>query len=100
MQSPMMEVRCCCQPKKLMGYLPVDSETLRGDKNQRVFQKKSVLRQEWLRGGNVLLTTYDTVTLPIAQIVLEDGSSHFAIKAEGMKLEELRELVGFQEVKR
>lgn len=75
-----MEVRCCCKPQKLLGWLDVP------DNCERVVRLSLI-------GGAVL-------ELPIAPVTFyeRDGhSTYAAIKSEETPLEMLRQVVGFRE---
>lgn len=82
------EVRCCCQPQKLLGWMDV-----REDATEIVFP---ILRNMPLIHFNDSVS-YDRVVLRIAKIVHSDEKSYLAIRAEDIPLETLRRLPGFIE---
>lgn len=83
-----LEVRCCCQPKKLLGTLPVPDRVQHG-------QCIVFPRLQRLAGSNSL----DRVMLPVATFWQRHKGYCLALKAEGVTLEVLRTLVGFEEHK-
>ena len=77
-----LEVRCCCQPKKLLGTLPVPDHGLvfpplqhSADSNPR-----------------------DRVMLPVATFWQRHKGYRLALKAEGVTLDVLRTVIGFEEL--
>lgn len=71
----LLEVRCCCQPQKLLGWLPVPDA-----------RRKSV--------------SFGAVVLPIDQINCEVAGvevSYRAVKADGAPLDLLRGIPQFKE---
>lgn len=89
-----MEVRCCCQPQKLLGWLPVPHPSpCRG--MQVTFLVGRGAHYEWRAGEPVFLAA-QTVTLPIEQIVMP-GDQHLALKSEETPIETLRQIPGFVE---
>jgi len=91
----MMEVRCCCKPQKLLGYLPVE-ENARAyvgvifDKTQ-FDPLRSASYNDPLRSAS-----YKTIRLPV-EIVNQNGNQHYALKSEETPIEVLRQLPGFLE---
>lgn len=83
-----MEVRCCCQPHKLLGWFEFIHEP-QGEEINFVRTQRWGYRQTF---GDVVV---GKVTLPIEVIQIEDGRKYRAIKAEGMTVDELREIQGF-----
>lgn len=79
------EVRCCCTPRKLLGWLEVP--TL--DADRVVF---------WLRFA---MDRWEDpprrIELPIAEFIDERKERRRAIKAEGVPIELLRRIPGFIE---
>lgn len=81
-----LQVRCCCQPKKILGTLPVPDIIRSG---QCITYLKNTLQS----GGHV-----ETITLPIATIYSRRTQDYsLALKAEGVPIEVLRTINGFQE---
>jgi hypothetical protein len=96
----MMEVRCCCQPRKLLGWLPV-VDRLRAEGRGVRF----VIPPQFAGGR---MTDVQVVNLPIAMFVssqcvstadgIEDVSDrHLALKSEETPIEILRRIPGFQD---
>lgn len=99
MKKNELEVRCCCNPEKLLGYLPVVRRSI-GYAN---FQKKTnyLFFKDWADVDSINL---ETVTFPIDKITFSKNrngeiisETKLAIKAEGMELEDLRNISGFRE---
>lgn len=77
-QAPahLIEVRCCCQPQKLLGWMPKVSGpviTLLGKVKMSRYGIEQV-----------------TYALPVVRITHSLGDSYLAIKAEGMTIEQLK----------
>lgn len=85
-----MEVRCCCQPKKLLGWLPVPAVGVR----QVVIPclPASMLSQQAAEGQRV--SGFSQKLLPVESITV-DGEAFKAIKAEGMEMAELKKIKAF-----
>jgi hypothetical protein len=83
-----LEVRCCCQPRKVLGWLEVPEHQVREGNSVRF-----TIPPTW-RPERVLLA--DTIALPVATIT-EYGRDWLAFKAEGAPVERLRKLPGFME---
>lgn len=96
-----MEVRCCCQPKKLLGWLDVPKGA-RSFKVAIMELNQSALRAHFSDGcvnTDQFVDRYCTpriVELPIATIVNE-GRTYKAIKSEETPIETLRMISGFAE---
>lgn len=99
----MMEVRCCCRPEKLLGYLPVRDQihVARG-----VMLRFVVRPDKWVCVDGRKPSLYrDIVTLPVemfsASTMRPDGEfdrdSHLALKSEETPIERLRRIPGFVE---
>lgn len=90
MRVQMMEVRCCCRPQKLLGWLPVAE-------GQRQVQ---YLVREPMR-VNINATEEQRtrlITLPVAEFhPAAGGAPYFALKSEETPLEDLRLLPSFRE---
>lgn len=93
----MMEVRCCCDPGKLLGYLPMED-------GSQYFSRKIAIPTNILVGqlpmplstAKLVINTI-TVHLPIATIVWRDGSERRALKSDDTPIETLRMLPEFVE---
>jgi hypothetical protein len=77
----MIEVRCCCQPRKLLGYLDIPTP----------------------RAGHIVFPLpgergFDSLSLPVATFQDENGNRYKAIKSEETPIETLRRLPCFIEV--
>lgn len=97
-----IEVRCCCQPQKLLGWLPVPDTVQGGD-----IIAFTVRRASWelasLNAQPVFFTP-DIIALPVAifgEPALDaDGPrivKRLALKSEETPLERLRLIPGFRE---
>lgn len=90
------EVRCCCRPEKLLGWLPAP---------EGARECRWAIVDESIR--NVVIGPREAVAaiavpvrqlrLPIMRVTPFSGASYDAIKAEGVTIEELRQLHGFKE---
>lgn len=87
----MLEVRCCCQPQKLLGHIDVsDSE----------FWHKRVRRVKLRPVSDFVASSPDDVfadiiSLPIQQFT-QGKNMRYAVKAEGYSAEDLRNVQGFE----
>lgn len=104
----LVEVRCCCQPQKLLGYLPVPSAKVEvGQRVTFMISPERVRVEELvLAGGRSLPVSVtripaEVITLLIAEfgpVLGPDGRGYrCALKAEGVPLEQLRRIHGFVE---
>lgn len=105
-----LEVRCCCKPTKLLGWLEVPRELVQLG-GRVCFETEP--RYQWADGYAVQLHRRQTITLPIAMFkttdvfrVEVDGrhedfelewDAHLALKSEEVPLEVLRQIPGFLE---
>lgn len=85
------EVRCCCIPQKLLGYLHAPNNV----SEWRWAVKQSM---PWTRilHADQMTTPITHIKLPIALIYLGERC-YPAIKAEGVEIDTLRNIVGFEE---
>lgn len=87
------EVRCCCTPQKLLGWLEAPEGV-------REWNWPLSEPMPWNR-----ITQLDQMTLPVNRISLPiapifiNGRQYLAVKAEGVEIETLRNVVGFIEAK-
>lgn len=95
-----VEVRCCCQPFKLLGTLPLPDNARSWSypvcKASRVTSPQALLRAT--RGG----IRPETVTLELHKFGVVEGGrlvTGWALKADGLPLEKLRRIPGFIEAK-
>lgn len=93
-----LEVRCCCQPQKLLGYLQVSPNELacgyirRAKLTAAAFSTPESFAPE--------AVNVEIVTLPIAYIIPPRSGwerAYKAVKAEGKTPEELRHLQGWED---
>jgi hypothetical protein len=90
----MIEVRCCCQPQKLLGWLlirqPIRVSTIRFPlmSGHRYLDKKT----------GYSCPVFDALDLDVARIVTpRDPVGYLVLKADGVPIETLRRLRGFEE---
>lgn len=109
---PMLDVRCCCEPLKLLGWLPAPDGVFAGD-SQTFLLRHPVMPPP-------CIVPKDCITLQIAKWVTlfaEDDptilalrklsgdaavkriSGGLAFKADGLSIDDLRNIVDFQEAK-
>lgn len=87
-----MEVRCCCQPKKLLGWIAVPDETQLGDcvafsVIERIGTSEAVAAPSYLSAR---------VILPVAEFMNGDDR-HLALKSEETPVATLRRIPSFIE---
>ena len=90
--SKHLEVRCCCQPHKLLGYLPVNDYILK--RGYAVWPIRSCSYLSAVKDAITEDTKFEVITLPIETIRYQ-GRSYQAYKAEGKTVEELSRISGF-----
>lgn len=92
-----MEVRCCCQPQKLLGWLPVPDDVHDG----RVL--RFIVRPARWEFTSVEATPeykkVDEIELPVARLGIV-GVTILALKSEETPIERLRLIPGFVEATR
>lgn len=92
-----MEVRCCCQPQKLLGWLPVPDGTRRGSHVR--FAVRQDLELVTAPGHAAPVNT--SVELPVETFGTYDASGervkHIALKSEETPIDVLRRIRGFVE---
>lgn len=97
-----LEVRCCCVPKKLLGWLEVADYRVR-EGNTIQFILPPIYERIFIDGRRYeTMTAACYVRLPIARIGMTDlftgePASHLALKSEETPLETLRQIPGFVE---
>ena len=93
-----IEVRCCCQPQKLLGWLPRPANVRVGtafifvvaEPFERVLKGFDVSRPETVKTVHVYL--------PVTLFQPGDGAEPYpALKSEETPLETLRQVRGFRE---
>jgi hypothetical protein len=91
-----IEVRCCCQPTKLLGWIDVDaSKVIEGRTLVFTPPRYALLHRE---NVEVLPTAADDrIALPIAMVQFPDGRQYLALKSEETPIERLRTLKAFIE---
>lgn len=83
-----LEVRCCCVPEKLLGWManiPVNAKNIRLAFAPPVM---TIGNEEWVFGASM------DVDLPIEKVEV-DGKKYRAIKAEGLEKKDLIRFPGF-----
>ncbi len=100
-----LEVRCCCQPQKLLGWLPVPDDVRDGDtvcftKNEcHAFAEQALFQP----------SHFVRITLPVATFREMRGgvdeedvqvTQHLALKSEETPIDVLRKIPGFKEATR
>lgn len=98
-----VEVRCCCRPDTLLGWLPVRDDQVWEGSRVRFEVKPATVEYHASEHGPVDVVRHarQVVTLPIAwwsSGILFDG--HLALKSEETPLETLRQIRGFVEARR
>lgn len=98
-----LEVRCCCQPQKVLGYMQVTQEQI--DRRRVVYPMLAPFRYD--TSDLVSEVRASCLDLPIEEIIMTssfqvgpinhiaDEGKHLAIKAEGKTVEELSRCPAF-----
>lgn len=76
------EVRCCCQPQKLLGWVELAN-----------FQSRSYTFSLRVPGER----SFDYLSLQLCPFINENGRQYLAFKADGVPLETLRRIPSFIE---
>lgn len=95
-----VEVRCCCQPKRLLGWLPVDELKIwEGSKVRFLVAPARTFRE--LGAAPISELAVSTLELPILTACLPDadGGRRLALKSEETPIETLRRIPGFVEAR-
>lgn len=83
-----LEVRCCCQPQKLRGWLDVPEHAVKNG-GVAVFPLRTPPNARWD-------APFETVRLEVARMV-KGTKDWLAVKSEDLPLETLRRIHGFVE---
>lgn len=84
-----LEIRCCCQPRKILGWINAPGVYHSGQMLALPLQRVSFMEEtEFI----------DVLRLPVA-IIRTGTEEHLALKAEGTPVETLRRCSGFIENK-
>lgn len=90
----LMEVRCCCQPQKLLGYLPV----IEGQTRMRyVLRPTEPDDGQRFQQIELRLGAFNDARMNEAGDVVRD--THLALKAEDIPIEVLRRIPSFVEAR-
>lgn len=88
-----LEVRCCCDPRRLLGYLPAPDDAKSGQVMSFKTQTdwKTCFESDW--------QPLDTVTFAELEISIVglSGRERLAYKSDHTELQTLRKIVGFRE---
>ena len=90
-----IEVRCCCIPKKLMGWIDLNGGVYRG---QIVKFDITELLSPVVPGRKPVFTQ-KTISLPVELINLPGQQPYLALKSEETPLSEIRKIRTFTENK-
>lgn len=97
-----IEVRCCCQPQKLLGTLPVPDMTKPGTSVSFVMMKPPSRSIASVKSSASGMQAPRKVELPIESFTDMTGAHPkygIAVKADGMTVAQLRLIPGFIEEK-
>lgn len=108
MTTQRLEVRCCCQPQKLLGWLPVPAYVTPAPgvlvrftvKPPAVYVRVRTLRELELEADAPMDITHlppTYLSLPIALWGAFGEEPRLAFKSEEVALEQLRDVPGFEE---
>jgi len=89
-----MEVRCCCQPKKRLGWLDVFWSELEAKMVRRI---EHIPFPASLEDAPQPSETIKEICLPIVDIHIPGVGKYLAIKSEDTPIETLRKINGFIE---
>lgn len=89
-RQDLLEVRCCCKPQKLLGWLPKPDCWTGASIRLRPVSSTSVLDSH-----HEEYRITQTIVLPVTRISHSGIPSYLAIKAEGMELTDLIQISGF-----
>jgi len=94
-----VEVRCCCRPEKLLGWLPVDEARIFvGSRVKFLIAPARTFKELGLE--SVSGFEVEVLTLPILEAVMPgELVGHPALKSEETPIEVLRRIPGFVENK-
>lgn len=92
MTCELLEVRCCCRPEKLLGWLPVPGLAFPGQSITFLVMPRPVF------GRPTALAAFaaERLELPVALYRADDGTRR-ALKSEDTPIETLRLIPGFVE---
>lgn len=88
----LLEVRCCCEPKKLLGWLPVQYPYMT---HVRYWLPEKVPFTDAHIGGEGKY-----IEMPLCEYAGEDLVVYRAVKSEGIPIELLRAIPAFKENKK
>jgi len=87
-----LEVRCCCDPMKLMGWIPVPYEGQNIPRSIRI-----PLLMERARPIAGLATQNSDIVMLVERFAYGEAARALAFKADGIPVETLRRIQGFVE---
>jgi hypothetical protein len=88
-----LEVRCCCRPNKLLGWIDTPLPVSPGA--WITFWVPPIARGVGTTG--IEIEAGFRVALPVEWIILPGGMRHLALKSEETPIETLRRIQGFRE---
>lgn len=93
-----VEVRCCCRPKKLLGWLEVDAAMVVAGRKINFAVERQAL-EFGKPAAHQLGAGVSRITLDVAPIVDYASADypHLALKSNDTPIEVLRRVVGFVE---
>lgn len=100
-----VEIRCCCEPGRLLGTVEVDVPYLYEGQRLHFFVRPSLSLKPWheQRDGDLFIQhPGEKLVLPVARVqgyVFGSGEylNGLAVKSEETPIEKLRLIAGFQE---
>lgn len=94
-----LEVRCCCQPQKLLGWIDVpDHQVVMGQALRLPYRRPICgIPPRMTSAADEVVTHLQLYVGRIASP--ERPRGYLAVKAEGVPIETLRQIVGFQELR-
>jgi len=88
-----LEVRCCCLPDKLLGWLPVSSSDFQC--SYGTFEIPTLAPLNYDSTAKLSTKLFKTITLPISTIQLKNKGRYTAYKSDNHPPEVLKQIPGF-----
>lgn len=92
----MVEVRCCCDPDLLIGWINAPIATLRPGQVVSFPLKVESPTPRRYSDPPEYCATFEACDLEVGQITRADGETRLAFNSKEMPLDQLRRVVGFR----
>lgn len=97
---PILEVRCCCVPEKLLGWLPVSDLQYEAGVMLDFVLRTPMQISAFVESSTPVQDDLQLLRLPIAWMNHPQRGRFLAIKSEETPIEKLRLIPGFRERRR